>query len=134
MDTKRRTKGFTLLELTLIIVIISVLSSFAVSQYVKAIEKSRGAEARSILGKLRSAQIAYYLETRQYTNSMSALPVSAPTACTPMFYYRYAVTSALATATRCTAGQNGKKPDGSVSYTIAVSYEPGTFECTPGWC
>ena len=57
-----RVRGFTLLELMIVIIIVGVLATLGVMQYQAAIEKSRGAEARQILGQLRSQCAGYYME------------------------------------------------------------------------
>ncbi|MBU0549165.1 MAG: type II secretion system GspH family protein, partial [Candidatus Omnitrophica bacterium] len=57
----RKGKGFTLLELMIVIIILGVLATLGVMQYQAAIEKSRGAEARQVIGQLRSHCAALYM-------------------------------------------------------------------------
>jgi len=40
-------KGFTLLELIVVIIILGILASLGFSQYIKMVEKGRSAEARN---------------------------------------------------------------------------------------
>ncbi len=48
-------KGFTLLELIVVVVIIGVLATLGFTQYSRAVEKGRSSEARMILGTIRTA-------------------------------------------------------------------------------
>ena len=52
---RKMKKGFTLIELLVVVLIIGILSSVALPQYTKAVEKSRCAEAESVLASLRVA-------------------------------------------------------------------------------
>ena len=59
-------KGFTLIELLVVVLIIGILSSVALPQYTKAVEKSRVAGVWSTLGSLRKAANVYFLENPNY--------------------------------------------------------------------
>ncbi|MFA5093461.1 MAG: prepilin-type N-terminal cleavage/methylation domain-containing protein [Candidatus Omnitrophota bacterium] len=123
-------QGFTLIELIVVIIIVGVLASVGMSQYTKVIEKGRAAEARLILGALRSAEVANYMESGAYV-TLAGLGVSAPAACATTHYFSYACTTAgLCTATRCTAG--GKTPNSTVSYNKTLT-AAGVFGGTAGY-
>ncbi len=115
-------KGFTLVEMVIVVVLIGILASIALPQYQKAAEKARSAEARTILGRIRSAEMAYYLEYDTYTNSLSNLKISAPGYTSPCtnanFYFTYNITATASTfnaqANRCTSG--GKSPAANSYY------------------
>ena len=117
-------KGFTLLELIIVIIVIGILATLGFTQYARLIEKARGAEARAIMGDLRTKAAAYRLERGTITGMTGAeLDISAaagdiPSACAPSHYFRYAVTgtadpTVIFTATRCAAG--GKTPNATGS-------------------
>jgi prepilin-type N-terminal cleavage/methylation domain-containing protein len=55
--------GFTLLELLMVVVIISILTSMALPQYIRAAEKARAVEALQLLGAIRSAQNRYKVQS-----------------------------------------------------------------------
>ena len=114
-------KGFTLLELIVVIVIIGVLATLGLTQYGRMVERARGAEARTILGDCRKLAVAYRLENGTVTgfaNANANIGTGAdqiPSACAGTHYFSYGVTvtadpSVTITATRCTSG--GKTPQG----------------------
>ena len=54
-------RGFTLIELLVVVLIIGILSSIALPQYTKAVEKARTSEALSMIGSLKTGIDAYVL-------------------------------------------------------------------------
>lgn len=70
--------GFTLIELLVVVLIIGILSAVALPKYQKAIERSRAAEAMTVLRSLAQASDAYYLATGTYPTTFDELPVTLP--------------------------------------------------------
>jgi len=124
-------KGFTLLELIVVIIILGILATLGFTQYTKVVEKGRTSEAKAILGTIRSAQTAYNLEKGAYTATITDLSVEAPAACTVTHYFSYGTTAAVATATRCTA--SGKSPNAASAYTITLTYSTSAWGGTAGY-
>jgi len=127
-------KGFTLLELIVVIIIIGILATLGFAQYAKTIERARGTEAKVILGQIRQSEEGYYLEYAAYTTDITALAVNAPTGCTTTHYFSYSTAGTAAgigTAVRCTTG--GKTPNIGTTYTINVTYSTGAWAGTTGY-
>ena len=130
--------GFTLLELIVVIIIIGILATLGFTQYSKVIEKARGAEAKTIIGSLRSQALALYLEYANVTtaSNMTTLGVvdsagNIPATCASAvpskdaYFFNYSVAPSVPdqiifTATRCTIG--GKTPQ--------VTGTPGRLQLT----
>lgn len=108
-------KGFTLLELIIVIIIIGILATMGFIQYVRMAEKGREAEGRTNLGTLRQLQLAYREDPAGGAGinwgTLAQLNAGLPAVCATTHYFRYACDSATGscTATRCAAG--GKPPN-----------------------
>jgi len=55
----KRFRGFTLLELLMVVIIIAILAAVALPQYIRATERARASQAISWLGAMRSAELRY---------------------------------------------------------------------------
>lgn len=75
---KKFAKGFTLLELLVVVLIIGLLASIALPQYRKSVEKSQVAPILSLLRTLYQAQESYYLSNGVYANKFDQLDVDFP--------------------------------------------------------
>ncbi len=69
-------KGFTLIEVLTVVVIVGVLASFAVSEYKKVIERSRASEAIQLLRSLYHAEKLYQMAYGTFANSLEELDFS----------------------------------------------------------
>lgn len=66
---KLTAKGFTLMELLIVIVIIGILATIAVPKYLSVTRKAKESEAKMMLNQLHSLQKSYYLENDFYSKS-----------------------------------------------------------------
>lgn len=113
----RKSRGFSLVELMTVVLIIGVLAAIAMPQYDEYVLKGRLSEGMSLLSELQIRQEQYYQDNRTYMNGMApraAGTVFTATSCVtansgqtyvctadaPGISYRYTVTEAGAKTTR----------------------------------
>lgn len=135
-------KGFTLLELIVVIIIIGVLATLGFGQYTRMIERARGAEARQVAGSLRTQAAALWLERHDAAGVVPAstitnaavgiggqagqIPNTCGAASSPGYFFRYGVaqnaanTGMVVTATRCIGGTS-KTPVGPAATTLTLT-------------
>jgi prepilin-type N-terminal cleavage/methylation domain-containing protein len=145
-------KGFTLLELLIVIIVIGLLSALGLTQYSVVVERSRGAEARQILGQLRSICGALYMNSRSNLPCLGGNVTNLGlgdnagevpnTVCANSHFFRYETSAVgtddvIFTATRCAVG-TGKTPGcgtGTRTLVLTVDYagENATWTSTNGY-
>jgi type IV pilus assembly protein PilE len=132
-------KGFTLLELIVVIIIVGVLATLGFVQYANVIEKGRRAEAAANLSSMRSIALIWNQEGQpassypDTTNLNALLGTTAnpfPTGTTGTcananYYFQYSMdgTTGTGTATRCTT--LGKPPQGGNADTLSLTITGG---------
>ncbi len=134
-------KGFTLIELLVVVLIIGILSSIAVPQYFKAVERSRMAEAETLLNSIAQAQRRMFLQANTFVRSYESLDVASKDASGFVYYTKgangngfkvelsqYDFTRGIAVADRV---DNGSKT-GSLQYQYSLSryYQGDNVTCT----
>jgi prepilin-type N-terminal cleavage/methylation domain-containing protein len=126
-------KGFTLIELMIVVVIIGILAALAIPRFMRATTKSKQSEAKQILKQIYTMQHAY----RQEFNSYSLNGVTASAAAPITFArigvdigvtarYTYVMVAAVNTFT-CTATAN---LDDDATNDIWTITNTGTLACT----
>ena len=81
-----RLGGFTLIELLVVVLIIGILAAMAMPQYFKAVERSRMAEAVTLMDSIVKAQRRKFLQTHHHARRFEGLDVS-PKGATGRIYY-----------------------------------------------
>ncbi len=64
-------RGFTIIELLIVVAIFSILATIAVIAYQKYVAKARKSEVFSMIASIKSSQEAYKAETSQYVSTGS---------------------------------------------------------------
>ena len=95
-------KGFTLIELMIVVVIIGILAALAIPRFMQATTKSKQSEAKGILKQIYTMERAYRQETDNYSADLNAIGVEIPA--NPR--YQYVVVANAGTGFTATATAN----------------------------
>jgi len=80
MRSFRNKKGFTLIELMIVVAIIGILAAIAIPNFLRFQAKSKQSEARELLSSVYTAQVAYFAEQNEFGNmtNIGFQPASTP--------------------------------------------------------
>jgi len=92
--SKKKFRGFTLIELMVVVVIISIIAAIAYPMYLDQIRKSRRATAHSTLSDAAARMEQFFLDNKRYANDMNELGYGVAAGApypTPEGYYNVSV-------------------------------------------
>jgi prepilin-type N-terminal cleavage/methylation domain-containing protein len=125
----KKRRGFTLVELAGVIVIVGVLAAFGVPRFLKSVEKSKASEAFGYLSAVRSAQERYQSQQGCYAGRVADLDIQYAT---PKYFRVGAIgagsTSSLESSWKLTLTRAGA-PARYSSYTVVFTdqgYDPSS--------
>lgn len=86
-------RGFSLIELMIAVVIVGVIAAFAIPAYQDSVRKSKRADAKTALSDAAARMEQFYLDRKTYTDDLSdlnyvAMPGGSLTTNSPDGYYR----------------------------------------------
>jgi len=76
---RSRSRGFTLVELMVVVAVIGILAAIAYPSYKDYLRKGRRAAAQSMLMDVAQHQQQYLLDARSYATDLATLNVTTPT-------------------------------------------------------
>jgi len=68
-----KNKGFTLVELLMVVIIVGILVSLAVPNYMAGVEKAKAGKAKQSMQAIRSAESWYRAHMDEYTSDITIL-------------------------------------------------------------
>ena len=98
-------KGFTLIELMIVVVIIGILAALAIPRFMQATTKSKQSEAKQLLKQIYTMERAYRQEYNTYITDFNTLGVEFQATA------RYTYTFDLCTADEFTCRAEGNLDD-----------------------
>ncbi len=105
----KNNKGFTLIELMIVVAIIGVLAAIAIPNFLNYQCKAKQSEAKSSLGTIRTAQEAYLAEYDSYADSIGKIGFASKGGKKRYTYSVTGTTSATAFEVTATSFNGGVK-------------------------
>ncbi|MEZ5479001.1 MAG: type IV pilin protein [Thiolinea sp.] len=121
-------RGFTLIELMIVVAIVSILGAIAYPSYLEHVRKSRRVDAKISLQELTQRQEAYFVRNYSYANTLSALGYSGTSMDSKDGYY--SLTIATVTPSTC----NGTRSASCSGYTVQALPKAGKTQAKDKQC
>lgn len=109
----RDARGFTLLELMIVVVVMAILATIAVTSYNRYAYRARRADGQELLMRVANAQERYYATFNKYGGEPVTGDLKLASVNSEKGYYKVSITSVDATKdyTATATPQNGQEKD-----------------------
>jgi type IV pilus assembly protein PilE len=127
MNTLKATqKGFTLIELMIVVAIIGILAAIAMPNYTEYVNRARATEATSVLADMRIRMEQHFQDTRSYAGDDAVL-CAAPIGTDTQFFAFSCSVAPTATVYTLSAAGAGAMAD----YTYTINQDNLKTSLTP---
>jgi type IV pilus assembly protein PilE len=138
MKLFRKQKGFTLIELMIVVVIIAILAAMAIPRFMRASVKSKQTEAKLVLKQIYTMQMAYrQLNNTYYPGGGNTLVAQSGGAFASLHveimtpaYYSYSVTGDITTFTAIAGSNSATGLDDDPTLDVWMIDQTGNLFCT----
>jgi type IV pilus assembly protein PilE len=117
----RRTRGFTLIELMIVVLVMCILAAIAITQYGRYAYRARRADGQELLMRVANAQERYYATFNKYGDDPVTGDLKLSSATSEKGYYTVTITKTdltkdyTATATPVAGNSQAKDACGALS-------------------
>ena len=139
MNTMKQQKGFTLIEVMIVVVVLAILAAVAYPTYANRVQKSKRLDGKGALLKVELSQEKWRANNTTYTESLGAGGLELVST-SPDGYYNIAINSGSASATGFIAtatgtGSQASDMEGSTSCSVlTLTVSPSGTSRTPVEC
>lgn len=118
-------RGFTLIELMIVVMIVGILAMIAVPSYDKYVIRAKRSSAKQYMLQVASRQEQYLLDARQYATDLTQLNVAAPSDISNRYTFALAACAAPCTTFTITATAIGAQVgDGNLTLDNTGNKQP----------
>ena len=117
-------KGFTLIELMIVVAIIGILAAIAIPNFMQYQAKSKQSEAKTNLGGIYTSEVAYFGEQNAFSNDFALIGFQVASTGTQRYTFTLggtALTSANAVAAGCTTYTGANVSTSPVGWTALAT-------------
>jgi len=114
-------KGFTLIELMIVVAIIGILGSIAYPSYIDHVTRSNRSEGQRELSRLANLQEQFIVDSKAYTSDMTELGLATDPYLTENGYYSIDAVVVGSTFTLTATAQGSQYTNDSACKTLTIT-------------
>lgn len=125
VNNMKKTRGFTLIEVMIVVVIVAILAAIAIPSYQSQIQKTRRADATSTLSQIAAAQERYFFTNNGYVTENAKLSDINASTESPDGHYAISISSDACDGNGCyelTATAQGSQANDSTCESFTVNH------------